>query len=103
MFDGYISGVGYQLARFLKDKKLINGISNQTIEQGFANGMGCLAAQYLHDIKTNIGSVYCVPGDSKEFYNYDVVLVNGNLIIEVSDFKGTAEQLLNFNEGEGEE
>ena len=85
-YDGYIDGVGRQLAEFLKDKKVINGFnSSQTMETGYANGMGCLAAQYLASIKTGVGGVYCTGPDDKQQYNYRVSLVGENLIVEVDD------------------
>ena len=35
-YDGSIEGVGYDLANFLKDKTVINGISGQKMKDGFA-------------------------------------------------------------------
>lgn len=95
-FDGYIDGVGYDLANFLKDKKIINGISNQTMEEGFANGMGCLAAQYVAKKKTEIGGFYLTTKNDEQEYNYEVRFIDGKLIIKVDDFEGTPEELLNY-------
>lgn len=95
-FDGYIDGVGHDLANFLKDKKIINGISNQTMEEGFANGMGCLAAQYVAKQKTEIGGFYLTTKDDEQEYNYEVRFIDGKLIIKVDDFEGTPEELLNY-------
>ena len=54
-FDGYIGGVGHDLANFLFEKKVINGIGvGQTMDGGYANGMGCLAAQYVSVIKQKL-------------------------------------------------
>ncbi len=99
-FDGYIDGVGYDLANFLKDKKVINGISTQTMEGGFANGMGCLAAQYVASQKTEIGGFYLTVKDHSEDYDYEVRLVDGNIIISVDNFKGTPAELLVYNPSE---
>ena len=97
-YDGYIGGVGHDLAKFLKNKKIINGISNQTIDGGYANGMGCLAAQYVAVNKNSIGSFYLADPEDYQEYNYEVRLVDGAIIIWVDDFKGTPEELLNYTE-----
>jgi hypothetical protein len=99
-WDGYIEGVGHELANFLLNKKIINGISNQTMQEGYANGMGCLAAQYVAEIKTVIGSVYITSIEDEGYYNYKVYFENDKLIIEVDEFKGTPIQLLGYNEKE---
>jgi hypothetical protein len=98
-YDGYISGVGFELANFLKDKKVINGIrSDQSMETGFANGMGCIAAQYIKAQKTRIGGFYIANIGDSEDYDYHVKLVNGEIEISVEDFIGTPQQLLNYEE-----
>lgn len=97
-FDGYIGGVGHDLANFLKDKKIINGISNQQMSEGYANGMGCLAAQFVAINKTGIGGFYLTNGDDSQEYDYEVRLVDGKLIIKVDDFEGTPDELLNYSE-----
>ncbi len=97
-YDGYISGVGHELAEFLKDKTVINGIESGQTMDNFANGMGCLAAQYIAKHKTEIGGFYITKiGDSQE-YDYFVRLEDGKLTIEVNDFYGTPEELLNYQE-----
>lgn len=100
-FDGYIDGVGHDLANWLKEKTVINGISDQTMEGGFANTMGCLAAQYVAAMKTEIGGFYLTTKDDLQEYNYSVKLIDDVIIIEVDDiFKGTPQELLNFKESE---
>lgn len=69
-WDGYLSCVGLELAHFLDGTKIINGISGQST--GYANGMGCLAAQYIARIKTGIGGVYMTNPKDKQEYNYIV-------------------------------
>ncbi len=56
-FDGYPDGFGSLLATFRMSRKIINGISDQTIET-HANGMGCFAAQLISNLKTRIGGIY---------------------------------------------
>jgi len=97
-YDGYIEGVGHELAKWLKDKKVINGIRDEKMEDGYANGMGCLAAQYVMQHKNEIGSFYLTTIDDDQEYNYKVRLINGQIIIEVDDFKGTPEELLNYKD-----
>lgn len=98
-FDGYIDGVGHELAEWLKDKKVINGISNQTMEEGYANGMRCLAAQFVKDFKTRIGNLYISSLDDEQEFNYKVNFIDGQLIVSVNDiFQGTPAELLEFNE-----
>lgn len=98
--DGYLSGVGHDLANFLKDKQVINGFNEQTMAQGFAIGMGCLAAQYIKSIKTELGGVYMSHAEDSQEYDYEVRLVDGQLIITVRDFKGTPQELLDYKEPE---
>ncbi len=101
-YDGYICGIGYALANFLKDKKVINGIgSGQTMESGYANGMGCLAAQYILTAKTEIGGCYITDSADTQEYNYIVRYINGEIQISVNNFfKGTPQELLNFTEND---
>ena len=101
--DGYIDGIGHELSNFLKDKKIINGISGQKMSDGFANGMGCLAAQYVAKHKTKIGGLYLTTDDDSQDYDYEVRFVDGKLIIKVDDFEGTPEELLVYNPNEDED
>jgi len=98
-FDGYIDGVGYELAKWLSKKNIINGISYQTMADGYANGMGCLAAQFIKEFKTKIGNFYIGTIDNEEEYNYQVRLIDKEIVITVNDiFKGTPSELLLLNE-----
>lgn len=100
-YDGYIAGAGYDLANWLKDKKVINGYSNQTMADGYANNIGCLAAQYVAAHKTKIGGFYATYPEDEQEYNYKVYFIDGSFLIEVDDiFKGTPEELLKFQESE---
>ena len=99
-YDGYIEGgVGENLGRWLSTKKILNGISNQTIEQGFANGIGCLAAQYIAEHKKEIGGLYMTSADDLQEFNY-VIRHNNNkeeFSIEVNEgeeFTGTLQEFL---------
>ena len=98
-YGGYIDGIGYKLANFIKNAKMINGICDQTMEEGYANGIGCLAAQYVKKFKTRIGGLYLTDANDKQEYNYEVRFIDGNFQIKVDDlFVGTFDELLAFQE-----
>ncbi len=99
-YDGYISGVGHDLANWLKTKTVINGIGDETMETGFANGMGCLAAQYVRENKAKIGGFYMTTADDEQEYNYEVRLIDDIFEITVEGFKGSPDELLNYAEPE---
>ena len=98
-WDGYIEGVGHDLANFLKDMKVVNGYSSKETDN-LANGMGCLAAQYIAVIKDGIGSVYITHKDDEQEFNYEVYLSATNqIMVKVDDmFLGTPQELLEFKE-----
>ena len=74
-YDGYPSGVGLELAHWLKDKKIINGFGyGKTAENGYCNGVGCMSAQFIHDFKVGIGGLYIINHDDIEDYNYKVII-----------------------------
>ena len=64
-FDGYPSGHPVDLAEFLKDFKIVNGIPYPEPEGRTANGLGCLAAQYVAAFKMAPGDLYIENPDSK--------------------------------------
>jgi hypothetical protein len=55
-FDGYPSGHGHELAQFLNSKTLVNGYGEQNSIE--ANGMSCLAAQLVVQLKHGVGGIY---------------------------------------------
>ena len=55
-WDGYPQGHPLELAKYLKDFKKVNGISGRDIR--VANGLGCLAAQYVAAFKMEAGDIY---------------------------------------------
>mgnify|MGYP003141508504 FL=1 len=63
-YDGYPEGHGLDLAEFLKDMNIINGISGD-VELGIhANGSGCLAAQMVKHFKEDVGYISLYPTDN---------------------------------------
>jgi len=63
--DGYPSGLGEEMAEFLRGRIVVNGFGGGTPEKA-SNGMGCLAASLVGALKDGIGSVYLYPPDSKD-------------------------------------
>lgn len=104
-YDGYIEGVGHDLAEFLLSKKIVNGITCFDDMNAIANGFGCLIAQYIGNVKEGPGKVHIWPQDFKGDYNYDVVY-NGcknEIYIKVTHFdkvlfEGSPKELLEYKE-----
>jgi len=64
-FDGYPEGFGLDLANFLSDMVIVEGID--LVHKGHvANGMECLAAQVVAFFKQGVGDVYLYPSDTLE-------------------------------------
>lgn len=80
-YDGYPEGVGLNLARFLKDFKIVNGMGTDAKLGEVANGPECLAAQLVAHLKTDVGGVYVtVPGDQGQEYEYEIHVTPGNFL-----------------------
>ena len=56
-FDGYPEYLGVTLANYLEDKKIVNGLSVDRNEPVF-NGLGCMAASIIAELKEEAGNVY---------------------------------------------
>jgi hypothetical protein len=77
-YDGYPkNGVGENLGKFLKSRKLCNGIplqKNPFPATAWANGLECLAAQYIAQFKKGAGGLYVVAPDSENaVWTYEVL------------------------------
>ena len=84
-YDGYPEGHGKELADFLADFTVVNGISTNTPKRS-ANGMGCLAAQIVAHFKTEIGNFYLHSSgtrDCGEEFIYTIYQKDGNLMLKV--------------------
>jgi hypothetical protein len=55
-FDGYPTGHGAELAGFLSEGKIVNGLGSD--DGKVFNGMGCLAAQMIAHFKQTPGGFY---------------------------------------------
>ncbi len=74
-YDGDPAWHGLELAHYLKDFKIINGLGGLPKMGIHANGVGCLAAQLVAHFKTNVGDIYLRPhegGGGDEDYIYTV-------------------------------
>ena len=74
-YDGYPEGVGKNLADFLKEFEVVDGIpaGAATEQRRLAHGADCLAAQLVSHLKGDqVGGVYIAPLNSSELYNYDI-------------------------------
>jgi hypothetical protein len=65
-YDGYPSYMAVEYANFLKGLSVGNGISGSDKLGEFANGPGCLAAQFIQKFKTRAGGLYLSPIDNDE-------------------------------------
>tara|TARA_Y100001938_G_scaffold149911_1_gene238687 strand:+ start:3859 stop:4314 length:456 start_codon:yes stop_codon:yes gene_type:complete len=104
-YDGYMSGHGHDLAHFLEDFKIVNGLGLRDDKIRVANGMGCLAAQLIAHFKDSPGNIYIHHPDSKdcgEEFTYTIYTKGkGSIYIRAYDvwaekviFNGTPEELL---------
>ena len=101
-FDGYPEGLGVTLANYLNDINLVNGTSGNSHQ---ANGLGCLAAQLVCELKDGPGNVYIDKAGAKRSwidYIYYVWATEGKdvwiSIFDYNDeciFVGTPQRLLN--------
>jgi len=72
--DGYPDGHGLDMANFLNTGILVNGISFMNNDLRQFNGMGCLAASVVAELKTGPGIIYMIPiTQGGEEYNYKVI------------------------------
>lgn len=112
-YDGYPKGHGIELAEFLREFRVVNGLGSKG-ETKIANGYGCLAAQIVAHFKTIPGNIYLYEcnddQDSWQNYTYTVypkdgeptwISIYSNLTKECI-FVGTPEDLIEkYAETEG--
>lgn len=118
-YDGYIAGVGHELANYILDKEICNGIRLGRDTSKLANGFGCLIAQIIRDFKEDVGGLYIITEDDIQEYNYDIIFdsdlyyncdfnvkheTDEYFKVKVTDwneqtiFEGTLKELLEFKE-----
>jgi hypothetical protein len=97
-FDGYPSGHGVDLAKFLDGFKIVNGYGE--VKPKIANGMGCLAAQLVAHFKESVGGFYIHAvtdtncGQDYEYHIYQDRVIIKDPIDEI--FCGTWKELAVF-------
>ena len=104
-YDGYMSGHGAQLAEWLNQYTVVNGMGIDDIGS-IANGMDCLAAQMFQHFKDGPGGIYCMHPDTEDCWEEFLYEIsegeNKQLFITVYEkyndskmiFHGTPEELL---------
>ena len=83
-YDGYPTGHGQELAKFLNSGRMVNGLENDPKERLF-NGAGCLAAQLVANFKTDAGGFYLYPtetGDCGQDFEYHVY-TDGDIRVKI--------------------
>ena len=97
-YDGYPSGHGHELAQYLDSKNLVNGFGEQNSFE--ANGMGCLAAQLIVQLKHGVGGIYIYPVSSTDcFQEYEYHVYEDKVIVKDPTaviFEGTWEEFAQF-------
>ena len=81
--DGYPSWAGVRLGKWVEKFTVGNGVPLGAKTGEYANGMGCLAAQYVSEMKDRVGDVYLISDASSWFadYCYTVELNRDNKIM----------------------
>ena len=97
-YDGYPSGHGHELAQFLDSKTLVDGYGEQNSVE--ANGMGCLAAQLIVQLKHGVGGIYIYPVSSTDcFQDYEYHVYEDRVVVKDPTaviFEGTWEEFGQF-------
>ena len=70
-WDGYPEGLGVKLASYLDDKSIVNGIGNKDNEDIIFNGLGCMAASIVAQLKDGPGNVYIEDRGSHAWIDYE--------------------------------
>ena len=73
-WDGYPEGLGVTLGWYLSGKRVVNGIGGKDNEDLIFNGMGCLAASLVAELKDGPGNVYIEDRGSHGWIDYYYVI-----------------------------
>ena len=87
-YDGYPEGLGVTLASYLEDKKIVNGLGGNASD--VFNGLGCLAASLIAELKYKPGNVYIEdPNNPHGWIDYEYYIWgNDHKDIWISIFDG---------------
>ncbi len=95
--DGYPSGHGDALAKYLKAFTVVNGFGLGAKKGKTANGVGCLAAQLVAKFKKDVGGFYLYPAGTRncgEEYRYIVTVQYGRVAMRCEGGYGDDMRLL---------
>ena len=70
-WDGYPEGLGVKLASYLDDKSIVNGLGSKDNEDLVFNGLGCMAASIVAQLKDGPGNVYIEDRGSHAWIDYE--------------------------------
>ena len=73
--DGYFSGMGADLANILNGFVIVNGLNVSETRPWIANGMGCLAAQLVANLKDGPGGIYLCPPGTKDVWEEYIYII----------------------------
>ena len=89
-WDGYPEGLGVTLAYYLEEKKITNGLGSRDDWDYYFNGLGCLAASLVAELKDGPGNVYIEDRGTHGWIDYHYyVWGDYNKGIWISIFDGT--------------
>ena len=70
-YDGYPEGLGVTLASYLDGKVITNGLGSRD-DYDYFNGLGCLAASLIEELKDGPGNIYIEdPECPHDWIDYD--------------------------------
>ncbi len=100
-FDGYLSGHGQELANFLNELQMGQGISGKPELFTYANGMGDLAAQMIVWFKKTPGGIYIHPIELNQnaFQEFEYHVYENKVIVKDPTeviFEGSLNEFLLF-------
>lgn len=87
-YDGYLNGHGMELYDKLKGMDIVNGLGIRDENKRVANGMSCLAAQVIKELKDAPGNIYLYPAGERnmgEEFIYYLYPENGKLMLKVTE------------------
>ncbi len=67
-WDGYPEGLGVTLASYLNGYHVVNGMGREN--DNLFNGIGCMAASIVAELKDGPGDVYIEPRESHSWIDY---------------------------------
>jgi hypothetical protein len=104
-FDGYVSGHGHELAKFLSDHVIVDGHTGNPREFNGVNDLAVRAITALKGDANEVGGFYLLRADAPDDddYGYFVSVRDDAVRIVVTSFgkrifAGTPEELLEFVE-----